>query len=168
MESKIHKVNTWFWKIQFFSMVVYAVALWCFTFFYGARNDKTVDIANYKSYAYLVITGINTIDPENKLFTVELLGSQYMITGLLIEFIFVAFYLQCTTQLKLLEEPAMSSLLNCILRRFNLMIYMVKGSPDEAVIDAKRSNYLKSIQEYHSRILGSNSKSKISKEEHIR
>lgn len=93
MESKIHQVNSKFWKIQFFSMVLYAVGIWFFTFFFGAKGDKLTDISTYKSYTYLVITGIDTIDTENSLFTVELLGTQYMITGLLVEFIFVAFYL---------------------------------------------------------------------------
>lgn len=74
MENKIHSVNQKFWMVQFFSMVLYTVLLWCFTFFFGARQDKTTDLAQYKSYTYLVITGIDTIDPDNKLFTLELLG----------------------------------------------------------------------------------------------
>lgn len=39
------------------------------------------------------------------------------------------------------------------------MIYMLRANPDQVIIEAKRTSYLKSIQEYHRSILGAQSES---------
>lgn len=44
MEVKIFKVYKKFWGITFFPMVIFSLALWTFTFFFGARQGSTTDI----------------------------------------------------------------------------------------------------------------------------
>lgn len=68
----------------------------------------------------------------------------------------------------MLEEPALSSLLDCILRRFNLMVYMLRNNPDEVIINSKRSKYLKSILVYNRKILGSIPENRANKLERLK
>jgi hypothetical protein len=75
------------------------------------------------------------MEPSNPQLKTELLGIQYMITGLLFEYIITAFYLECSAQLKTLPEPTVECLLEVLCRKFNLMSYMNRNNLDEEMLE---------------------------------
>lgn len=70
-----------------------------------------------------MITGINTIEVNNTQFQEQLLGTQFMITGLLLEYIMVAFYSECNEVLKKVDKPILDCLIDILTRKFSMMNY---------------------------------------------
>lgn len=125
MEVTLFKINRIFWGVCFFPFVTFSACLWGYTFFIEIRDHGK---ANHKdSPILLIITGIQFAAKDHpSQVKKELLGIQYMIIGLLFEYVFTSFYLECGEKYRKLDQKGVDLLLKVNIQRYKLLLLSFK------------------------------------------
>jgi hypothetical protein len=116
MEKILFNVNRLFWGLKFFPLLFLSGLLLITNFF--VTNDAAVT-----TYQLDIFMGIKTTDWKNQqLINNELTAIQIVLVGLVFEYLFTTYYMDCSSLLTELDDAQLGKLLNNIQTKYTYLI----------------------------------------------